>query len=700
MPPAARIGDQHICPMVSGTTPHTGGPVAAGLPTVLIGNAPAARAGDMATCVGPPDSILMGSATVLIGNQPAARLGDSTVHGGTLSVGCPTVIIGDVYTGVALAAPASSGPGTADPGTSAKGGGEAASGPGSSSAGSGDGGNQAGFGTGTQEGTTSSSGSTTTSAEFLARTLRGTKIPKGNHAVPCIIGNLEITVNKAALCWDTGPEGLKAQDQPLEAVTVTLSRSGLPAPPSQMTDSEGKVTFKGILIGDWQIDASKTGFDSPAPVTATVTCNETASATTTLTRQGLECDRKHPKVEEGKSGGGSIWSPVFWLFSGEPWPLYTRDGFWLTSGVTAAGVALSGNVALAATFAAIFAYFSAVIFGAVPGSILMGLAFGLFGAVMASMFVPSIGAFLGLSGPDPFSLAMLVATWAGFSFALALGRRPTFSRKQVKPTFSVKNAFIPYLAGGVGAAAVLMTLLLFPQSLGIGWGSVAVGVGTLFASLAGFFAHVFMNDGQTKAQHWSQGSYLLPYEGERYCVQGLRGFISHFEHEEYCYDWAIPEGKPVLCAREGHIINYREDRDGTQFGDGNSIANHVYVQHRDGSIAEYLHGKKGGVTSINPKLATESKNDPAYPGAREVDKPVYVQAGQVLCEAGNVGISMFPHIHFTVRRGPSDPSNGGDAAKFHPVKFQDDDAARHDGVCFSMRKYRSSNKNRGPVIIP
>ena len=34
---------------------------------VLIGNLPAARVGDMATCVGPPDTIASGCFTVLIG---------------------------------------------------------------------------------------------------------------------------------------------------------------------------------------------------------------------------------------------------------------------------------------------------------------------------------------------------------------------------------------------------------------------------------------------------------------------------------------------------------------------------------------------------------------------------------------------------------------------------------------------------------
>jgi uncharacterized Zn-binding protein involved in type VI secretion len=98
MPPAARIGDMHTCPMVTPGTPpvpHVGGPITGpGVPTVLIGGMPAAVMGDMATCVGPPDSIIKGSATVLIGNKPAARIGDNTAHGGVIVAGCPTVLIG------------------------------------------------------------------------------------------------------------------------------------------------------------------------------------------------------------------------------------------------------------------------------------------------------------------------------------------------------------------------------------------------------------------------------------------------------------------------------------------------------------------------------------------------------------------------------------------------------------------------------
>lgn len=93
--PAARITDFHVCPMVTGTVPHVGGPVLPpGAPTVLIGGMPAARLGDMAACTGPPDTIVMGSATVLIEGMPAARMGDSTTHGGTIAAGEFTVLIG------------------------------------------------------------------------------------------------------------------------------------------------------------------------------------------------------------------------------------------------------------------------------------------------------------------------------------------------------------------------------------------------------------------------------------------------------------------------------------------------------------------------------------------------------------------------------------------------------------------------------
>lgn len=95
MPPGARIGDMHICPLSDGPKPHVGGPILPpGTPTVLIEGMPAAVLGDTCTCAGPPDTIIAGSGTVLIGGKPAARLGDSTAHGGSIILGAFTVLIG------------------------------------------------------------------------------------------------------------------------------------------------------------------------------------------------------------------------------------------------------------------------------------------------------------------------------------------------------------------------------------------------------------------------------------------------------------------------------------------------------------------------------------------------------------------------------------------------------------------------------
>ena len=123
---AARMGDMilqdaphchapiHPAALVPTPVPHPALPLAiiTGLPTVMIGNMPAARLSDTSApctlpgCVpGGPGMIMLGSATVLIGNMPAARINDMTMHaacvapipspvGKILPPGCPTVMIG------------------------------------------------------------------------------------------------------------------------------------------------------------------------------------------------------------------------------------------------------------------------------------------------------------------------------------------------------------------------------------------------------------------------------------------------------------------------------------------------------------------------------------------------------------------------------------------------------------------------------
>jgi len=116
--PAARLSDMHTCPLVTPGTPpipHVGGIISGpGCPTVLIGNMPAATVGDMCICVGPPDTVAIGSTGVLIGGKPAARIGDTTAHGGVIVAGCPTVLIGETSGGGGAGDGGAAGGGDAD----------------------------------------------------------------------------------------------------------------------------------------------------------------------------------------------------------------------------------------------------------------------------------------------------------------------------------------------------------------------------------------------------------------------------------------------------------------------------------------------------------------------------------------------------------------------------------------------------------
>ncbi|GAB3159047.1 PAAR domain-containing protein [Micromonospora sonneratiae] len=92
MPPAARVGDP---------TGHPGAISGPGVPTVLIGGAPAATVSAMHACSfpgtppHPPTPIVPpGCPTVLIGGLPAARMGDLSGCGAPIIAGCPTVLIG------------------------------------------------------------------------------------------------------------------------------------------------------------------------------------------------------------------------------------------------------------------------------------------------------------------------------------------------------------------------------------------------------------------------------------------------------------------------------------------------------------------------------------------------------------------------------------------------------------------------------
>lgn len=94
---AARVGDAQICPQFDGNRPHVGGTITEGARSVLIGGQRAAIAGGKCRCTGSSRSnaVAGGSRSVLIEGQFAIRTGDRTEHGGIVTSGCASVLIGE-----------------------------------------------------------------------------------------------------------------------------------------------------------------------------------------------------------------------------------------------------------------------------------------------------------------------------------------------------------------------------------------------------------------------------------------------------------------------------------------------------------------------------------------------------------------------------------------------------------------------------
>ncbi len=123
--------------------------------------------------------------------------------------------------------------------------------------------------------------------------------------------------------------------------------------------------------------------------------------------------------------------------------------------------------------------------------------------------------------------------------------------------------------------------------------------------------------------------YTLPFEHKKkvFLVQGYESMFSH--KGEKALDFKVKTGTKVCAARAGIVTASRKDSDKRGLKTKNlSDGNYIFIQHDDGSEANYWHFKKDGVL---------------------VNIGDTVQTGQLIGYSGNTGFSAFPHLHFEVR---------------------------------------------------
>ena len=125
--------------------------------------------------------------------------------------------------------------------------------------------------------------------------------------------------------------------------------------------------------------------------------------------------------------------------------------------------------------------------------------------------------------------------------------------------------------------------------------------------------------------------YSLPVEESNFELgQAFHGGFSHGdEANRYAVDLVVPEGTPVLAARDGVVMQATSGfRDGGVDPSLSARANLIRVLHDDGSMALYAHLQEGGVLVRAGQAVT---------------------LGQVIGYSGNTGYSSGPHLHFAVQ---------------------------------------------------
>jgi len=127
--------------------------------------------------------------------------------------------------------------------------------------------------------------------------------------------------------------------------------------------------------------------------------------------------------------------------------------------------------------------------------------------------------------------------------------------------------------------------------------------------------------------------YALPVDENTgwHIGQGFHGGFSHNdEQNRFAVDLIVPDGTPILAARDGVVMQVESgfDRSGLNKQKYAERANVVRVLHDDGTMAVYAHLQENGVY--------------VRVGER-------VSVGQQIAASGNTGYSSGPHLHFCVQ---------------------------------------------------
>lgn len=134
--------------------------------------------------------------------------------------------------------------------------------------------------------------------------------------------------------------------------------------------------------------------------------------------------------------------------------------------------------------------------------------------------------------------------------------------------------------------------------------------------------------GSDSLSHRPTEPYALPFGGTepRKLSSGFGG-PTHLAENFYSFDFEMPEGTPVLAARDGVVVYVQDGfSEGGLFPDLIERANLVAVGHADGTIASYGHLREGIEVAVGDSVHT----------------------GQRLGQSGSTGFSGRPHLHFHV----------------------------------------------------